>query len=107
MHIIHTSEVNSIDKQHATAIQEWPEIREDNELWSWSEKDPQIQWHYLTERNANEGPLFIPTGLWHGCHNYTNEQAILIYHITKKYDGTDEERFDPHMMKWDWKREDK
>lgn len=101
-------DIIKIDKQHTKLMDEWPLIREDNELWNWSAEDPQIEWHYLTERNANEGPLFIPTGLWHGCHNYTNEQAILIYHITSKYGlGNDEERLNPFIAQWDWKREDK
>ena len=100
-------EIVDVDRLHAQAAREWLEIREENELWKWSPHEPQIQWHYLSERNACQGPLYIPTGLWHGCYNYTNEPAILIYHITEKYDGTDEERFDPHMMKWEWKREDK
>ena len=65
------------------------------------------EWYYLNEKNANEGPLHIPTGLWHGCYNYTNEPAILIYHITEKYDGTDEERMDPKLAMWEYEREDK
>ena len=100
-------EVKRIDKLHYEALEEWKDIREDNKLWSWSKDEPQIQWHYLSERNTCQGSLYIPTGLFHGCHNYTNEQAILIYHITEKYDGSDEERFDPNMMMWDWEREDK
>lgn len=63
------------------------------------EKDkPQIEWILMSERNANQGALYIPSGLWHGCYNFTNEQAILIYHITSKWDGTDEERCDMNMM---------
>jgi dTDP-4-dehydrorhamnose 3,5-epimerase-like enzyme len=73
-------------------------------LWFWSKDDPQIQWHYLSERNANDGALYIPTGLWHGCFNYTNEPAILIYHITTKYNGTDEDRLDPKLAMWDYER---
>jgi mannose-6-phosphate isomerase-like protein (cupin superfamily) len=61
-------------------------------------------WFYLSERNANEGPLFIPTGLWHGCYNYTNEPAILAYYITTKWNGTDEDRSHPDIMNWDYKR---
>jgi len=61
-------------------------------------------WFYLSERNACNGPLYIPTGLWHGCHNYTNEPAILIYHITTKWDGTDEDRCSPETLDWPYER---
>ena len=64
--------------------------------------EPYCHWEFLSERNANNGPLFIPSGLWHGCYNYTNEEAILVYHITNKYDGTDEERMSPDEASWDY-----
>jgi len=67
--------------------------------------EPQCHWHYLSEHNANEGALFIPSGLWHGCYNYTNEPAILAYHITNKWDGSDEERVHPLKMGWNYERE--
>ena len=51
------------------------------------------------------GPLFIPRYLWHGCYNYTNEPAILIYHITNKYDGEDEDRLDPFIAGWPYERQ--
>tara|TARA_Y100000310_G_scaffold344443_1_gene457238 strand:+ start:4505 stop:5113 length:609 start_codon:yes stop_codon:yes gene_type:complete len=73
----------------------------------WPERSAKVEWHYLSERNANTGPLYIPPGLWHGCHNYTNEQAILVYHITNKWDGADEDRCDPDTMKWPVEREAK
>jgi quercetin dioxygenase-like cupin family protein len=73
----------------------------------WPVHESKVEWHYLSERNANEGPLYIPPGIWHGCHNYTNEQAILIYHITNKYDGTDEDRCSVEDMKWPVEREAK
>ena len=71
--------------------------------------DPRCKWIYLSERNASEGPLFIPAGLWHGCYNYTNEEAILIYHITNKYNESepDEERCDPKTMGWEYERKAK
>ena len=69
--------------------------------------EPACYWHYLSSTNANQGPLFIPAGLWHGCYNYTNEPAILIYHITNKWDGTDEERCHPDDMGWKYLREAK
>ena len=51
------------------------------------------------------GPIFIPRHLWHGCYNYTNEPAILIYHITNKYDGDDEDRLDPFIAGWSYERQ--
>lgn len=68
--------------------------------------EPYCKWVYLSEKNANKGALFIPAGLWHGAYNYTNEQAILIYHITNKYDNEnpDEERCDVKVMGWEYER---
>ena len=101
------STLNSIEEYQAPFVDEWPSIRNNHQLYSWSETEPQVEWYYLNEKNANEGPFHIPTGLWHGCYNYTNESAILIYHITEKYDGTDEERMDPKLAMWEYEREDK
>ena len=61
-------------------------------------------WFYLGGRNAKQGALFIPSGLWHGCYNYTNEPAILCYHITNKWDGKDEERCTPEVLGYDYER---
>ena len=66
--------------------------------------EARCDWYYLSECNANQGSLFIPSGLWHGCYNYTNEPAILCYHITNKWDGTDEERCDPDILGWKYER---
>ena len=81
-------------------VDEWHKTRNRHDLTSWPYSDPCVQWHYLSERNANLGPLFIPSGLWHGAVNYTSEQAILIYHITNKWDGDDEDRCDINTMNW-------
>lgn len=70
-------------------------------------QDPEVKWHYASESNAINGPVYIPAGLWHGCYNYTNEPAILIYHITNKWDGTDEERCHPDDIGWKYLREAK
>ena len=98
--------VKSIEDYQAPFVVEWPELKLAFSLEDWAD-EPEVRWHYLSERNANDGPLYIPTGLWHGCYNYTNEPAILIYHITTKYDGTDEERMSPYMAMWNYNREDK
>lgn len=46
--------------------------------------------HYLSEGDI----LHIPRGVWHGLQVLGNEEAIMIYHITTKYNPTqpDEER---------------
>jgi len=62
------------------------------------------KFHVLSDRNPCP-PLKIEAGLWHGVYNFTTEPAILIYHITNKYDGTDEERATVEEMRWDWKQE--
>lgn len=54
------------------------------------EPDVDIEWCYLSERGHHI--LHIPAGVWHGTYNFTNEEAILIYFITQKYDPSDEER---------------
>ena len=66
-----------------------------------------VEWHYLSERSAAEGPLMIPPNVWHGSYNFTNEPAILVYFITQKYDGTDEERATVETMDFDWSRPSK
>ena len=73
-------------------------------IQDWPEDTSEVRWSYLSERNACDGPLFIPRYLWHGCYNYTNEPAILIYHITNKYDGEDEDRLDPFIAGWPYER---
>ena len=97
------STLTSIKKHQDPFVEEWPAIKNNYALNDWGD-EPEVRWHYLSERNADEGALFIPTGLWHGCYNYTNEPAILIYHITTKYDGTDEDRMDPDLAMWDYER---
>lgn len=56
--------------------------------------DTPLQLHYLSEGDL----LHIPAGLWHGLQVLGNEDAIMIYHITNKYnpDLPDEER-----ARWD------
>lgn len=69
--------------------------------------ETKVEWHVLSDRMAHTGPLFIPRGLWHGCHNFTNEEAILIYHISDKYNPDDEDRCDPEVMGWEFRQEAK
>ena len=100
-------EIVKIDNRHDEELKRWREIRKLHKLFDWDEFKPEVRWHYLSEKNACLGPLLIPAGLYHGCVNYTNEQAILIYHITNKYDGTDEERMSPYIAQWELDREAK
>ena len=57
-----------------------------------SEIKPQmhISEHYLSEGDI----LHIPAGVWHGLQVLGYEEAIMLYHITNKYnpDKPDEER---------------
>jgi dTDP-4-dehydrorhamnose 3,5-epimerase-like enzyme len=46
----------------------------------------------------------IPPNVWHGSYNFTNEPAILVYFITQKYDGADEERATVEEIGFDWSR---
>jgi len=68
--------------------------------------ETRCEWYYVSEKSvAKNGPLFIPRGLWHGCYNYTNEPAVLVYYITQKFNPNDEFRGDPWFMGWEWERE--
>lgn len=60
---------------------------------------PIVKVHYLSEGDI----LHIPKGLWHGLQVLGNEEAIMIYHITEKYnqDTPDEERA-PWDSFYDW-----
>ena len=99
-------QITSIYQQREESLESWKELRKTagGDLDEWPEDTGVVDWHYLSERNASNGALFIPRYLWHGCYNYTNEPAILIYHITNKYDGDDEDRLDPFMAGWPYER---
>ena len=99
-------QITSIYQQREELLENWKELRKTagGDLDEWPEDTGVVDWHYLSERNASNGALFIPRYLWHGCYNYTNEPAILIYHITNKYDGEDEDRLDPLIAGWNYER---
>jgi len=110
-------QANLCYEQRDELLKNWQELRKESEdksikirsdirtsIQSWPEDIGEVRWFYLSERNACDGPLFIPRYLWHGCYNYTNEPAILIYHITNKYDGGDEDRLDPFIAGWPYER---
>lgn len=69
-----------------------------------SKEGGKVEWHYLGGESTSFGPLVIPPGIWHGSYNFTNEPAVLLYHITEKYDGTDEERLTIKEMGFNWER---
>ena len=110
-------QANLCYEQRDELLNNWQELRKKSEdksikisndtrkfILSWPQDTGEVIWRYLSERNACDGPLFIPRYLWHGCYNYTNEPAILIYHITNKYDGEDEDRLDPFIAGWPYER---
>ena len=110
-------QANLCYEQRDELLKSWQELRKLSEdksikirndvrafIQDWPEDTSEVRWSYLSERNACDGPLFIPRYLWHGCYNYTNEPAILIYHITNKYDGEDEDRLDPFIAGWPYER---
>ena len=99
-------QITSIYQQREELLENWKELRKTagGDLDEWPEDTGVVDWHYLSERNASNGALFIPRYLWHGCYNYTNEPAILIYHITNKYDGEDEDRLNPLVAGWQYDR---
>ena len=99
-------QITAVYAQREELLENWKELRKEggDTLSDWPEDTGEVYWHYLSERTAAAGPLFIPRYLWHGCYNYTNEQAILLYHITNKYDGEDEHRLDPFVAGWPYER---
>jgi len=103
------SDASDIYEQREELLVNWKELQGADRpntphLQSWPTDEGKVEWHYLSERNAKDGPLFIPRFLWHGCYNYTNETAILIYHVTNKYTGEDEDRLDPFVAGWNYER---
>lgn len=65
------------------------------------ENEFRCEFKILTDRNPEV--VKIPRGLWHGSYNYTNEPAILVYYITKKWDGSDEDRATVEEMNWEYR----
>ena len=103
------SDIRNMGENRQALMEEWKQLRiegikDQPLLENWPADESVVEWYYLSEKNANAGPLFIPRYLWHGCYNYTNEQAILIYHITNKYDGQDEDRLHPLVAGWNYER---
>lgn len=64
--------------------------------------DRNVRWVYLSETQRRT--LSIPPGIWHGYMVLGNEEAILLYYITEKYnlEQPDEERMSVEAAGVDW-----
>lgn len=64
-----------------------------------SQNYPEVRVHYLSEGEL----LHIPRNIWHGLQVLGNEEVVMMYHITNKYNPTnpDEERA-PYNEFFDW-----
>jgi dTDP-4-dehydrorhamnose 3,5-epimerase len=64
--------------------------------------DGVVKWVYLGENDRRV--LSIPPGVWHGYMVLGEEEAILMYYITSKYDEKhpDEERMTPEASGVSW-----
>jgi len=62
----------------------------------------QVKWVYLGENDRRV--LSIPPGVWHGYMVLGDEEAVLMYYITSKYDEKkpDEERLSVEESGIDW-----
>ena len=64
--------------------------------------DRNVRWVYLGENDRKT--LSIPPGIWHGYMVLGNEEAVLMYYITEKYNpqAPDEERLSVEEAGVDW-----
>ena len=64
--------------------------------------DRNVRWVYLGETQRQT--LSIPPGVWHGYMVLSDEEAILMYYITEKYnlEHPDEERLSVEAAGVDW-----
>ena len=64
--------------------------------------DRNVRWVYLGENDRKT--LSIPPGIWHGYMVLGNEEAVLMYYITEKYntEHPDEERLSVEEAGVDW-----
>lgn len=65
-----------------------------------SQQGVEVKVTYMSEGDI----LYIPRGLWHGLQVLGNEEVVMMYHITTKYnlDNPDEERAEYDAF-FDWK----
>ena len=77
--------------RHKKQWDNWYLVKGNIEVALFMEPWTKVQLEYLSE---GDDPLKIPPGVWHGFRVLGNEEAILLYHVTNKYDpnNPDEER---------------
>ena len=66
--------------------------------------DGTYRWRFVSLSAYDGKVLAIPPGVLHGWRNHTNEEAILMYHISEKYNPADpdELRFKIEEVGADW-----
>lgn len=83
--------------RHQRQSDYWIVLKGSLKVGTWKDgEEPKYQ--VLSDRNPEV--VKIEPGIWHGYKNFTNEPVILLYHITNKYDGTDEERREASPCQW-------
>jgi dTDP-4-dehydrorhamnose 3,5-epimerase len=66
--------------------------------------DGTYRWRFVSLSEYDGKVLRIPPGVLHGWRNYTNAEAILLYHISEKYnpEDPDELRYTVEEVGADW-----
>lgn len=66
--------------------------------------DGSFRWRFVSLSEYDGKVLRILPGVLHGWRNHTNEEAVLMYHISEKYDpdNPDEIRFSIDQVGADW-----
>ena len=66
--------------------------------------DGTFEWCFVSLSEWDPRVLRIPPGTLHGWRNHTNQEAILMYHITERFnpDNPDELRFSVDEVGADW-----
>tara|TARA_R110000851_G_scaffold159380_2_gene302616 strand:+ start:245 stop:685 length:441 start_codon:yes stop_codon:yes gene_type:complete len=63
-----------------------------------------VRWEYLSDKSPRA--LKIPPGTYHG-YKALQEESIMLYYLTEKYNPKDEKRALPGFFGEDWKTENK
>lgn len=113
--VAENQDVLNIENQRYKLLEDWQEIRKKiiyecgadkvNYLYEWPTEKGVVKWNYLSEYNIQNYPLDIQRGIWHSSYNYTDEPAILLYHISKKFNINDEHRCNYKIMGWNYEKE--
>ena len=64
----------------------------------------EVKWEYISDKNFSV--LKIPTGIYHG-YKAVEQDSILLYHLTHKYNPEDEHRASVGSFGEDWGTENK